>query len=160
MLSWLPPKVFGGTIGLVSMLIKKPKTRSKGEKIGQLKKCEWCNQYLPNERYHLRICPDCRKTTLAAFRKELNWPTLVRLHELSRNTARQMRNWRLYSITFHSFDNLSVKNNLFNLSHIRQSWIDISNFSTKHLESVPCRERCHHCRMAAYSCFNESSQDL
>jgi Zn finger protein HypA/HybF involved in hydrogenase expression len=52
-------------------MIKKPKGRGKGERIGQLKKCEWCNQYLPNERYHLRICPDCRKTTLQAFKKEV-----------------------------------------------------------------------------------------
>ena len=160
MLSWLPPKAFGDTISLVSMLIKKPKTRSKGERIGQLKKCEWCSQYLPNERYHLRICPDCRKTTLAAFRKDLVWPSLVRLHELSRNTARQMWNRGLYSITFHSFDNLSVKNNLFNLGRIRQSWIDSSNSSAKHLESVRWGEWCHHCRMAAYSCFNESAQSL
>lgn len=30
------------------------------------KKCEWCYQPLPNERYHLKICPRCRKGTLGA----------------------------------------------------------------------------------------------
>jgi Zn finger protein HypA/HybF involved in hydrogenase expression len=34
-----------------------------------LKKCEWCHQPLPNERYHLRICPKCRKATIDAFLK-------------------------------------------------------------------------------------------
>jgi Zn finger protein HypA/HybF involved in hydrogenase expression len=34
-----------------------------------LKKCEWCHQPLPNERYHLRICPKCRKATIEAFLK-------------------------------------------------------------------------------------------
>lgn len=34
-----------------------------------LKKCEWCHQPLPNERYHLRICPRCRKATIDAFLK-------------------------------------------------------------------------------------------
>jgi len=58
-------------IGSVETMIKKPKPRGKGDRINQLKKCEWCNQYLPNERYHLRICPDCRKTTLEAIKKDL-----------------------------------------------------------------------------------------
>lgn len=35
----------------------------------QIKKCEWCHQPLPNERYHLRICPRCRKSTVEAFLK-------------------------------------------------------------------------------------------
>jgi len=34
-----------------------------------IKKCEWCHQPLPNERYHLRICPRCRKATIDAFLK-------------------------------------------------------------------------------------------
>jgi hypothetical protein len=34
-----------------------------------LRKCEWCHQPLPNERYHLRICPKCRKATIDAFLK-------------------------------------------------------------------------------------------
>jgi hypothetical protein len=34
-----------------------------------IKKCEWCHQPLPNERYHLRICPKCRKATIDAFLK-------------------------------------------------------------------------------------------
>jgi Zn finger protein HypA/HybF involved in hydrogenase expression len=33
------------------------------------RKCEWCHQPLPNERYHLRICPKCRKATIDAFLK-------------------------------------------------------------------------------------------
>jgi len=36
---------------------------------GPIKKCEWCHQPLPNERYHLRICPKCRKATIDAFLK-------------------------------------------------------------------------------------------
>ena len=34
-----------------------------------VKKCEWCHQPLPNGRYHLRICPKCRKATIDAFLK-------------------------------------------------------------------------------------------
>ena len=34
-----------------------------------VKKCEWCHQPLPNSRYHLRICPKCRKATIEAFLK-------------------------------------------------------------------------------------------
>jgi len=34
-----------------------------------IKKCEWCHQPLPNSRYHLRICPKCRKATIEAFLK-------------------------------------------------------------------------------------------
>jgi Zn finger protein HypA/HybF involved in hydrogenase expression len=34
-----------------------------------IRKCEWCHQPLPNERYHLRICPKCRKATIDAFLK-------------------------------------------------------------------------------------------
>ena len=66
----------------MTVMIKKPKGRSKGERIRQLKKCEWCNQYLPNERYHLRICPDCRKTTLECAKCDAisnDFPTLVSL---------------------------------------------------------------------------------
>lgn len=34
-----------------------------------IRKCEWCHQPLPNGRYHLRICPRCRKATIDAFLK-------------------------------------------------------------------------------------------
>jgi len=31
------------------------------------KKCVWCDEYLPNsERYHLKICPRCRKEAIGA----------------------------------------------------------------------------------------------
>lgn len=37
------------------------------------KKCEWCDEYLPNtERYHLEICPRCRKEAIDAFLKGKN----------------------------------------------------------------------------------------
>jgi hypothetical protein len=30
----------------------------------RIRKCDWCHKPLPNERYHLRICPKCRRGTL------------------------------------------------------------------------------------------------
>lgn len=36
-----------------------------------VKQCEWCGKGLPTVRYHLRICPDCRKTSISTFRKSL-----------------------------------------------------------------------------------------
>jgi len=41
---------------------------SLGER-GQVRKCEYCHQPLPNERYHLRICPKCRTATIDAYLK-------------------------------------------------------------------------------------------
>ena len=38
-------------------------------KLPIVKKCEWCSQPLPNERYHLKICPRCRKSSVEAFVK-------------------------------------------------------------------------------------------
>ena len=32
--------------------------------------CEWCNYPLPNERYHLRICPSCRTESIAEFMRD------------------------------------------------------------------------------------------
>jgi Zn finger protein HypA/HybF involved in hydrogenase expression len=37
--------------------------------VPQIKRCEWCHQPLPNERYHLKICPRCRKASIEAFIK-------------------------------------------------------------------------------------------
>ena len=35
-----------------------------------VKRCEWCQRSLPsNDRYQLRICPRCRKESVAAFLK-------------------------------------------------------------------------------------------
>jgi predicted RNA-binding Zn-ribbon protein involved in translation (DUF1610 family) len=35
----------------------------------RIKRCEWCHQALPNDRYHLKICPQCRKESIATFMK-------------------------------------------------------------------------------------------
>ena len=35
----------------------------------RIRRCEWCKQPLPNDRYHLKICPQCRKESIAAFMK-------------------------------------------------------------------------------------------
>ena len=35
----------------------------------RIKRCEWCHQPLPNDRYHLKICPQCRKDSIATFMK-------------------------------------------------------------------------------------------
>jgi len=41
----------------------------------RIKRCAWCHELLPNERYRLKICPSCRKASIEAFketfRKEL-----------------------------------------------------------------------------------------
>jgi len=34
-----------------------------------IKRCEWCKQPLPNDRYHLKICPQCRKESIETFMK-------------------------------------------------------------------------------------------
>ena len=44
-------------------------SKQKLQKPNQLRKCAWCNQFLPSEKYHLLICPDCRKATVSAFRR-------------------------------------------------------------------------------------------
>lgn len=31
------------------------------------KYCEWCNGKLPEPRYHLVICPQCRKGSIQAY---------------------------------------------------------------------------------------------
>jgi hypothetical protein len=36
-----------------------------------LKPCEWCGQPLPTVKYHLRICPDCRKASIDDGAKKL-----------------------------------------------------------------------------------------
>ncbi len=35
----------------------------------RIKRCEWCHEALPNDRYHLKICPQCRKESVATFIK-------------------------------------------------------------------------------------------
>ncbi len=35
----------------------------------RIKRCEWCHEPLPNDRYHLKICPQCRKESIATFIK-------------------------------------------------------------------------------------------
>jgi Zn finger protein HypA/HybF involved in hydrogenase expression len=35
----------------------------------KIRRCEWCHQPLPNDRYHLKICPQCRKDSIATFMK-------------------------------------------------------------------------------------------
>jgi len=35
----------------------------------RIRRCEWCHQQLPNERYHLKICPTCRRASIDAFMK-------------------------------------------------------------------------------------------
>lgn len=35
----------------------------------RIKRCEWCRQPLPNDRYHLKICPQCRKESIDTFMK-------------------------------------------------------------------------------------------
>ena len=35
----------------------------------KIRRCEWCHQSLPNDRYHLKICPQCRKESIATFMK-------------------------------------------------------------------------------------------
>jgi Zn finger protein HypA/HybF involved in hydrogenase expression len=35
----------------------------------RIKRCEWCHQPLPNDRYHLKICPQCRKESIETFMK-------------------------------------------------------------------------------------------
>jgi hypothetical protein len=34
-----------------------------------IRRCEWCKQPLPNDRYHLKICPQCRRESIDAFMK-------------------------------------------------------------------------------------------
>ncbi len=49
--------------------------RSELQKEGKIKllqpqrSCEWCGETLPRIRYHLRICPDCRKASISAFKR-------------------------------------------------------------------------------------------
>ena len=35
----------------------------------RIRRCEWCHEPLPNDRYHLKICPQCRKDSIATFMK-------------------------------------------------------------------------------------------
>jgi Zn finger protein HypA/HybF involved in hydrogenase expression len=35
----------------------------------RIRRCEWCHQALPNDRYHLKICPQCRKESVDTFMK-------------------------------------------------------------------------------------------
>lgn len=35
----------------------------------RIKRCEWCHEPLPNDRYHLKICPQCRKESISTFMK-------------------------------------------------------------------------------------------
>jgi len=44
-------------------------SKQKLQRPNQPRKCAWCNQILPSEKYHLLICPDCRKATISAFRR-------------------------------------------------------------------------------------------
>jgi hypothetical protein len=37
------------------------------------KPCEWCGQSLPTVKYHLRICPDCRRASINAFVKSTRY---------------------------------------------------------------------------------------
>ena len=59
----------GGKISLVEDLEKLlfeeiPEMETPG-----IKRCEWCKQPLPNDRYHLKICPQCRKESIDIFMK-------------------------------------------------------------------------------------------
>ena len=35
----------------------------------KIRRCEWCHQSLPNDRYHLKICPQCRTESITSFMK-------------------------------------------------------------------------------------------
>jgi len=35
----------------------------------KIRRCEWCHQALPNDRYHLKICLQCRKESISTFMK-------------------------------------------------------------------------------------------
>jgi hypothetical protein len=53
--------------GSTSDLRGRRKSDTKG---GYTKPCEWCGQSLPTVKYHLRICPQCRKDSLSDFFKK------------------------------------------------------------------------------------------
>ncbi len=59
----------GGKISLVEDLERLLFEEIPEMETPSIKRCEWCKQSLPNVRYHLKICPQCRKESIDIFMK-------------------------------------------------------------------------------------------